>query len=223
MLRFDIVSCLPEVLSSCFTKGIVGRAIEQQKIAVFVHNLRDYSENKHRKVDDYAYGGGAGMVLGVAPIHRCIQTLTEARKYREIILFSPRGKRLEQPMVNRLGKDGNLMLICGRYKGFDERVRTWATMELSMGDYVLSGGEPAAWVLCDAVARLFPGVMNDENAAKTDSFQIQGLGAPLYTRPKEYLGMKVPDVLLSGDAKRIEKWREEKAKEITQKYRPDLL
>jgi tRNA (guanine37-N1)-methyltransferase len=199
------------------------RAIEKNLVQVYFHNLRDYSKNKYKQVDDYQYGGGAGMVLMAEPIDKCISKLKAERTYDEIIYLTPDGKTLNQNTANELSLKGNLLFLCGHYKGIDQRIRDMhITREISIGDYVLSGGEVAAIVLSDAIIRLIPGVLNDETSALTDSFQDNLLSPPIYTRPKEYKGLKVPDVLLSGNFKKIDEWREQKAYEITNNKRPDL-
>lgn len=223
-MRIDIITVLPELLESPFGHSILKRAQSKGLVEVHVHNLRDYSTNKHRAVDDYAFGGGAGMVLQIEPIARCIEDLQSQRSYDEIIYMTPDGKTLEQGMANELSLKKNLMILCGHYKGVDERVREhFITREISIGDYVLSGGELAAAVLADSIIRLLPGVLNDETSALSDSFQDNLLAPPVYTRPAEYKGMKVPDVLLSGHAGKIEEWRHQKALERTKARRPDIL
>ncbi|NJL13579.1 MAG: tRNA (guanosine(37)-N1)-methyltransferase TrmD [Microscillaceae bacterium] len=223
-MRFDILTCVPELLQGPFAHSIVGRAQEKGKAEIVVHNLRDYAEGRHRPVDDYAFGGGAGMVLMIEPIARCIEHLQTQRKYDEVIYLSPDGLTFHQGMANQLSLQKNFILLCGHYKGVDERVRThFVSLEISIGDYVLSGGELAAAVVVDALVRLLPGVLSDETSALTDSFQDNLLAPPVYTRPAEWRGLKVPDVLLSGDHSRIEAWREVQAWERTQHRRPDLL
>ena len=223
-MRIDIITVLPELLHSPFNASILKRAIEKKLVEVRVHNLRDYADNAYNQVDDYQFGGGAGMVLMIEPIDKCISGLKAERTYDEIIYLSPDGETLNQHMANQLSLLGNIMILCGHYKGVDQRVRdSLITREVSIGDYVLSGGELGAAVLCDSIIRLLPGVLNDETSALTDTFQDNLLAPPVYTRPREYKGLKVPDILLSGDFPRIEKWREEKALERTEKLRPDLL
>ena len=223
-MRIDIITCLPRLLESPFSDSILKRAVEKGLVTVKVHDLRDYSTNKHRTTDDYAFGGGAGMVMMIEPIDRCITHLRSERNYDDIIYMSPDGDLLTQPIANQLSLKQNLILLCGHYKGVDERVREQLiTRELSIGDYVLSGGELAAAVVADAVIRLIPGVLSDETSALTDSFQDGLVAPPVYTRPAEYKGWKVPDVLMSGHEANIEEWRHEKAMERTQKRRPDLL
>jgi tRNA (guanine37-N1)-methyltransferase len=223
-MRIDIITCLPRLLESPFSDSILKRAIDKGLVTVKIHDLRDYSTNKHRTTDDYAFGGGAGMVMMIEPIDRCIAHLRSERSYDDIIYMSPDGGLLTQSIANQLSLKQNLILLCGHYKGVDERVREHlVTRELSIGDYVLSGGELAAAVVADAVIRLIPGVLSDETSALTDSFQDGLVAPPVYTRPAEYKGWKVPDVLISGHEANIEEWRHEKAMERTKKRRPDLL
>ena len=223
-MRIDIISVVPDILKSPFESSILKRAIDKNHVEVHIHNLRDYSKNKYNQVDDYQYGGGAGMVLMVEPIDKCIAKLKTEREYDDIIYLTPDGKTLNQKTANSLSLRQNLILLCGHYKGIDQRVRDMhITKEISIGDYVLSGGEVAAIVLSDAIIRLIPGVLNDETSALTDSFQDDLLSPPIYTRPSEYKGMKVPDVLMSGHFKKIEEWRENQAFKITKEKRPDLL
>jgi len=223
-MRIDIITCLPKLIESPFDHSIIHRARQKGLVEVLIHDLRDYATNKHRQVDDYAYGGGAGMVLMIEPIARCIDNLKSERTYDEIIYLTPDGALFEQSMANRLSLLNNIILLCGHYKGIDERVRAHIiTKEISIGDYVLSGGELAAAVVADSLIRLLPGVLNDESSALNDSFQNGLLAPPVYTRPAEFLGHKVPDVLLSGHEANIESWRHEKALERTRARRPDLL
>ena len=223
-MRIDIISVVPDILRSPFESSILKRAIEKNHVEVHIHNLRDYSKNKYNQVDDYQYGGGAGMVLMVEPIDKCVKQLKSEREYDDIIYLTPDGKTLNQKMANSLSLKQNIILLCGHYKGIDQRVRDMhITKEISIGDYVLSGGEVAAIVVSDAIIRLIPGVLNDETSALTDSFQDDLLSPPIYTRPSEYKGMKVPDVLKSGHFKKIEEWRENQALKITKEKRPDLL
>ncbi len=223
-MRIDIITCLPRLLESPFNDSILKRAQDKGLVTVQVHDLREYSTNKHRTTDDYAFGGGAGMVMMIEPIDRCITALKKDRAYDEVIYMSPDGERLSQNLANKLSLCGNLILLCGHYKGVDERVREHLiTKEISIGDYVLSGGELAAAVVADAVIRLLPGVLSDETSALTDSFQDGLIAPPVYTRPAEYNGWKVPDVLMSGHEAKIRQWREEQALERTKKRRPDLL
>lgn len=223
-MRIDIISCVPKLLESPFSHSILKRAQDKGLVEVVVHDLRDYSANKHRHIDDYAYGGGAGMVMMIEPIDRCMKTLQAERSYDEIIYMSPDGEQLTQGLANELSLKGNLMILCGHYKGVDERVRErYITREISIGDYVLSGGELGAAVVADAVIRLIPGVLSDETSALTDSFQDGLVAPPVYTRPAEFEGMKVPEVLFCGDPKKVEQWRFEQAVERTRKRRPGLL
>jgi len=222
-MRIDIITCLPRLLESPFSDSILKRAIDKGLVTVKIHDLRDYSTHKHRTTDDYAFGGGAGMVMMIEPIDRCIAHLRSERSYDDIIYMSPDGGLLTQSVANQLSLKQNLILLCGHYKGVDERVREHlVTRELSIGDYVLSGGELAAAVVADAVIRLIPGVLSDETSALTDSFQDGLVAPPVYTRPAEYKGWKVPDVLISGHEANIEEWRHEKAMERTRKRRPGL-
>lgn len=224
MLRLDIISCVPELLRSPFEHSILKRAIQRGLTEIHIHNLRDYAVNKHKTVDDYAYGGGAGMVLQIEPIDRCITSLKADRLYDEVIYMSPDGELLNQRLANSLALKGNMIILCGHYKGVDERVREHLiTREISIGDYVLSGGELAAAVLADTVLRLIPGVLNDETSALTDSFQDDLIAPPVYSRPADYKGMKVPDILLSGNEALIDNWRHEKSLERTRTRRPNLL
>jgi tRNA (guanine37-N1)-methyltransferase len=223
-MRIDIITVLPELLTSPFAASILKRAQDKGLVEVYLHNLRDYSTNKHKNVDDYQFGGGAGMVLSIEPIAGCIEKLKEERVYDEIIYMTPDGELLEQPLANQLSLLGNIMILCGHYKGVDERVRElYITREISIGSYVLSGGELAAAVLADSIIRLIPGVLNDETSALTDSFQDNLLSPPVYTRPQDFRGHKVPAVLISGDFKKIEAYREEEAYKRTKERRPDLL
>jgi tRNA (guanine37-N1)-methyltransferase len=223
-MRIDIVTCLPDLLDGPLENSIVGRARERKLVDIHVHDLRDYSTDKHRRVDDYQYGGGAGMVLQIEPIDRCIAQLAAQRHYDEIIYMSPDGELLDQPLANSLSQYENLILLCGHYKGVDERVRqSIITREISIGDYVLSGGELGALVLSDALIRLLPGVLSDESSALSDSFQDKLIAPPVYTRPAVYKNLKVPEVLLSGHAACIEQWRTEQSLKRTQERRPKLL
>lgn len=224
MLRIDILSVVPALLESPFSHSILKRAIDKGLVEVHVHNIRDWATGKHKSVDDYAYGGGAGMVMMIEPIVACVESLLAQRTYDEVIYMSPDGELLGQPLANRLSLFTNLIILCGHYKGIDERIRKhFITREISIGNYVLSGGELPAAVLCDAVIRLLPGVLNDECSALSDSFQDGLIAPPVYTRPAEFRGYTVPDVLLSGHAGEIEKWRHEKSIELTKSRRPDLL
>lgn len=223
-MRIDIITVLPELLRSPFEASILKRAIDKGLVEVHLHNLRDYSTNKHKNVDDYQFGGGAGMVMMIEPIDACISKLKSERNYDEVIYMTPDGETLSQGMANHMSLMGNLIILCGHYKGVDQRVRDhFITKEISIGDYVLSGGELAAAVLADAIIRLIPGVLSNETSALTDSFQDNLLSPPIYTRPAEYKGWKVPDILLSGHGANIDKWREDMAMEHTKNRRPDLL
>ena len=223
-MRIDILTILPELLEGPFSASIMKRAQDKGHVDIHLHNIRDYSTDKHKNVDDYQYGGGAGMVMSIEPIVTIIEKLQKERSYDDIIFMTPDGALLEQGVCNELSLKKNLILLCGHYKGIDERIREhFITKELSIGSYVLSGGELAAAVLTDAIVRLLPGVLNDETSALTDSFQDNLLSPPVYTRPPEYRGWKVPKILLSGNFPEIEKWREKKAQERTQERRPDLF
>lgn len=223
-MRVDILTILPSLLESPFSDSIMKRAQEKKLAEIHIHNIRDYSTNKHKNVDDYQYGGGAGMVMSIEPIAILIEKLKAERNYDEIIYMTPDGELLEQNICNTLSLNENIMILCGHYKGVDERIREhYITKEISIGSYVLSGGELAAAVLVDSLVRLLPGVLNDETSALTDSFQDDLLSPPVYTRPPEFNGWKVPDVLLSGDFSKIEQWREEQALGRTKTRRPDLL
>jgi tRNA (guanine37-N1)-methyltransferase len=223
-MRIDIITVLPDLLRSPFEASIMKRAIDKGLVEVHFHNLRDYSTNKHKNVDDYQFGGGAGMVMMVEPIDLCITKLKSEREYDEIIYMTPDGETLNQKMANKMSMYENIIILCGHYKGVDQRVRDhFITKEISIGDYVLSGGELGAMVLSDAIIRLIPGVLSDETSALSDSFQDNLLSGPIYTRPADYKGWKVPDILLSGNFAKIDEWREQKALEHTQNRRPDLL
>jgi len=223
-MRIDIISVVPRLLKSPFEASILKRAIDAQLVEVIVHNLRNYTTDIYKSVDDYQFGGGAGMVMSIEPIDRCITKLKSERNYEEIIYMTPDGELLDQGMANQLSLKGNLIVLCGHYKGVDQRVReNFITKEISIGDYVLSGGELGAAVLCDAIIRLIPGVLGNETSALTDSFQDNLLAPPIYTRPRSYKGWDVPKLLFSGNFPEIEKWREAKAYERTKKRRPDLL
>ena len=222
-MRVDIITVLPELLDGPFSASILKRAQEKGLAEIHVHNLRDYSTQKQKSVDDYAFGGGAGMVMTMEPIDNCISSLKAQIDYDEIIYMTPDGEELNQAMSNNLSLKGNLMILCGHYKGIDERAReAYITKEISIGSYVLSGGELAAAVLTDSIIRLLPGVLNDETSALSDSYQDNLLAPPVYTRPAEYKGMKVPAILTSGDLKKIELWRHKKSLERTKTRRPDL-
>ena len=223
-MRIDIISAVPELLSSPFDSSIIKKSIEKKITEVNIHNLRDYSSNNYKSVDDYQYGGGAGMVMLIEPIDKCIAELKKQREYDEVIYMSPDGEKLTQSKSNQLSCMENIIILCGHYKGIDQRVRdNLVTMEISIGDYVLTGGELPAAILTDSIIRLLPGVLGDETSALTDSFQDNLLSPPVYTRPKKYKNWGVPEVLFSGDPKKIEKWRMEKSIESTKKKRPDLL
>lgn len=223
-MRIDILTILPRLLDGPFADSIMKRAQEAGHVEIFIHNIRDYSLDKHKHVDDYQYGGGAGMVMCIEPIARLIDHLKSERDYDELIYMTPDGELLEQKHCNAFSLQKNLLILCGHYKGVDERIREhYITREISIGSYVLSGGELAAAVLVDSIVRLIPGVLNDETSALTDSFQDNLLSPPVYTRPPEYNGLKVPEVLLSGNFAQIETWREQQAYERTMKRRPDLL
>jgi tRNA (guanine37-N1)-methyltransferase len=223
-MRIDILTVLPQLLESPFSASIMKRAQDKGHVEIYIHNIRDYSTDKHKNVDDYQYGGGAGMVLSIEPISTIIEKLKNERSYDDIIYMTPDGKVLEQTDCNSLSLKENLMILCGHYKGVDERIREhYITKEISIGSYVLSGGELAAAVLTDAIVRLIPGVLNDETSALTDSFQDNLLSPPVYTRPPEFKGWRVPEILLSGNLPAIEKWREEQAMKRTMERRPDLL
>lgn len=224
MMRIDIISVLPDLLHSPFQHSILKRAHDKGLLEVHVHDLRAYGLGKYKQIDDYQFGGGAGMVMMIEPIVNCIDDLRAARPYDDIIYMTPDGERLAQPLANRLSLQQNLLILCGHYKGIDERLREHViTREISIGDYVLSGGELAAAVLVDAIGRLLPGVLNDETSALFDSFQDGLLAPPVYTRPAEYQGWKVPDILLSGNTAKIEDWRYNMALQRTRERRPDLL
>jgi tRNA (guanine37-N1)-methyltransferase len=223
-MRIDIITVLPELLESPLSHSIMKRARDKGLLEVVVHPLREYAINKHGQVDDTQYGGGAGMVMMCEPLSKCIEQLKSERDYDEIIYLTPDGITWKQGMANRLSLLQNLIMICGHYKGIDQRIRDlYVTLEISIGDYVLSGGELAAAVLTDSIGRLIPGVLNDETSALTDSHQDGLLAPPVYTRPAEFMGLTVPEVLLSGNFKVIDEWRQEQAIEHTRKRRPDLL
>ncbi len=223
-MRIDIITVLPELLRSPFEASILKRAVDKGLVEVHLHNLRDYSTNKQKSVDDYQFGGGAGMVMTIQPIDDCISQLKSERHYDEVIYMTPDGETLNQKMANSMSLLKNIIILCGHYKGVDQRVRDhFITKEISIGDFVLSGGELGAAVLSDAIIRLIPGVLSNETSALTDSFQDNLLSGPIYTRPAEYKGWKVPDVLLSGNFAEIDKWRENQSYEHTKNRRPDLL
>ncbi len=224
MMRIDIITVLPELLQSPLNHSILKRAQDKGLVEIVVHNLRDYSTDKNRRVDDYPFGGEAGMVMQIEPVDRAITQLKSEREYDEIIFTTPDGEKFDQPMANQLSLAGNLIILCGHYKGIDYRIREhFITKEVTIGDYVLTGGELAAAIMCDAIVRLIPGAIGDEQSALSDSFQDNLLAPPVYTRPAEYKGWRVPDVLLSGHQRKIDEWKHEQALERTQRLRPDLL
>ena len=223
-MRIDIITVLPELLQSPLNYSILKRAQDKKLVEIVVHNLRDYSLDKHRKVDDYPFGGEAGMVMQIEPVDRAITQLKSEREYDEVIFTTPDGEQFDQPMANQLSMAGNLIILCGHYKGIDYRIRGhFITKEVSIGDYVLTGGELAAAIMCDAIVRLIPGAIGDEQSALSDSFQDNLLAPPVYTRPAEYKGWRVPDVLLSGHQRKIDEWKHEQSLERTRRLRPDLL
>ncbi|MDR3006722.1 MAG: tRNA (guanosine(37)-N1)-methyltransferase TrmD [Sphingobacterium sp.] len=223
-MRFDIITVLPDLLESPFAHSILQRAKNKGLAEIHVHNLRDYSTNKHKSVDDYPYGGGSGMVLQIEPFAKCIEQLQAERTYDEIIYMTPDGETFNQDIANGLSTKGNMMILCGHYKGIDQRIRDiYVTKEISVGDYVLSGGELPAAIVTDAIIRLIPGVLSDETSALSDSFQDGLLDAPIYTRPADWKGHKVPDILLSGHEAKIAAWKDEQQLKRTQERRPDLL
>ena len=223
-MRIDIITVVPDLMESPFQASILKRAIDKGLVEIHLHNLRDYALNNYNQVDDYQYGGGAGMVMMIEPIDKCIQQLKSERRYDEIIYMTPDGERFNQKMANQLSLHKNIILLCGHYKGVDQRVRDhFITKEISIGDYVLSGGELGALVVSDAIIRLIPGVLGNQDSALTDSFQDDLLAPPIYTRPADYKGWKVPEVLRSGDFAKIDKWREDQAEKNTIKKRPDLM
>lgn len=223
-MRIDILTIFPEMFHGPFSESIIRRAISKNLVEIHIHNIRDYSVTKHRNVDDYPFGGGAGMVMMIEPIDRCISELKSHRDYDEVIFLTPDAEVLTQGISNHLSTMNNLIMLCGHYKGVDERVREHiVTREISIGDFVLSGGELPAAVLCDSLIRLIPGVLGDESSALSDSFQDQLLSPPVYTRPAEYKGIKVPEILLSGHDKKIEDWRNEQAIKRTKERRPGML
>ena len=223
-MRIDILSLFPDIIKNSLEHSIIKKALKKDLISINYHNIRDFSKNKQKKVDDYQYGGGSGMVLMIQPIYDCIKKLKGDRDYSYIIYLTPDGEKLTQKSSNKFSLSENIILICGHYKGIDQRIRDHlVTHEISIGDYVLSGGELAAAVFCDSIIRLIPGVLGDESSALTDSFQDNRLSEPVYTRPENYKGLKVPKVLISGNNKEIERWRDKKSFERTKKHRPDLL
>jgi tRNA (guanine37-N1)-methyltransferase len=224
LMRIDILTLFPEIFQGPFSESILTRAIEQQKVEIILHNIRDFSSNKHKKVDDYPFGGGAGMVMAVEPIDNCLESLKSERVYDEIIYLSPDGELFDQKIANQLSGKKNIAFLCGHYKGVDERVReNLVTRELSLGNFVLTGGELATAVMVDAIVRLIPGVLGDESSALSDSFQDDLISPPVYTRPADYKGWMVPEVLLSGHQAKIDEWRHEKSLERTKERRPELL
>ncbi|MBI9062217.1 MAG: tRNA (guanosine(37)-N1)-methyltransferase TrmD [Marinilabiliaceae bacterium] len=223
-MRIDILTLFPEMFNGPLSESIMGRAIDKKLVEIEFHDIRDYTLDKHKKVDDYAFGGGAGMVMTIQPIADLIDKLKAERDYDHVIYMTPDGQRFNQQIANTLSLSGNIMILCGHYKGVDQRIRDhYVTMEISIGDFVLTGGELAAAVVTDAIIRLIPGVMSDETSALTDSFQDGLLSPPVYTRPANYNGWEVPEVLLSGNQAKIDAWREQQAFERTKKLRPDLL
>ncbi len=223
-MRIDIITVLPELLKSPFEASILKRAIDAKLVEIHFHNLRDYTTDNYKSIDDTQFGGGAGMVMMVEPIHKCIDSLKSQRDYDEVIYMTPDGETLNQGIANQISIKKNIIILCGHYKGVDQRVRDHLiTREISIGDFVLSGGELAAAVLCDAIIRLIPGVLGNETSALTDSFQDNLLAPPIYTKPREYNGWKVPELLFSGNLPKIETWREEQAYKRTKERRPDLL
>ncbi len=223
-MHIDIITIFPDMFEGPFTQSIIKRSVEKGLVSLDIHDLRDFTKNKHRSVDDYAYGGGAGMVMMIEPLADCIEDLKNKRDYDEIIFLTPDGELLDQEMANQLSTLQNIILLCGHYKGIDERVREhFITREISIGNYVLSGGELAAAVVVDSIVRLIPGVLGDETSALSDSFQDKLLSPPVYTRPAKFRGWEVPDILLSGHERKIHEWRMEKALERTKKRRPELL
>lgn len=223
-MNIHIITVQPDLLESPFGHSILKRAQQKGLVSITIHNLREYSTDKHKSVDDYAFGGGAGMVMMIEPIVNCLEKLGGKAQFDEIIYMSPDGEKLDQPLANRLSIVKNIILLCGHYKGIDERVREhFITREISIGDYVLSGGELAAAVVCDAIIRLLPGVLSDETSALTDSFQDDLIAPPVYTRPAEFRGLKVPNILISGNTPAIERWRFEQSVERTKQRRPGLL
>ena len=224
MIRIDIISVLPQLIESPFNASIIKRAIEKKIVEINFHDLKNYASKKRKQVDDYQFGGGSGMVMMIEPIKKCIDKLKKQRHYSEVIYMTPDAPILNQKLANKLSLVGNIIILCGHYKGVDQRVRDkLITMEISIGDYVLSGGELPAAVLCDSIIRLIPGVLGDETSALTDSFQDEILAPPVYTRPANFENIEVPSILLSGDKAKIENWRDKKALERTKKIRPNFL
>jgi len=223
-MRIDILSSLPHLLKAPFTTSILAKAIEKKIVEIHVHDLRDYAKNNKKQIDDYSYGGGGGMVLMIEPIANCINKLQQEREYQSVIFMTPDGKKLTQKTCNEISQQTNIIILCGRYEGVDQRIRDiFINKEISIGDYVLTGGELPALVLCDCIIRLLPGSMSNASCALSDSFQDNLLAPPIYTRPSDFKGHKVPDILLSGDAAKISDWKEEQSHTKTQQKRPDLL
>jgi len=223
-MRLDIITIFPEMFQGPFSHSIIKRAVEKKLVEIHIHNLRDFADNKHKNVDDYQFGGGAGMVMMAEPIAKCIESLKSDRDYDEVIYLTPDGELLDQKTSNILSMKDNMIFLCGHYKGIDERARElFITKEISIGNYVLSGGELAAAVLTDSIVRLIPGVLGNESSALSDSFQNDILSSPVYTRPRDFRGLHVPDVLLSGNEKEIENWRHEQSVERTKQRRPGLI
>ena len=223
-MRIDIISPLPKLLHAPFSTSILARAIDKKIVEIHIHDLRDYSQNKHKKIDDYSYGGGGGMVLMIEPIANCIQKLQTERTYDSVIFMTPDGEKLTQKTANSISQQKNIIILCGRYEGVDQRVRDlFVNREISIGDYVIMGGELPTLVLCESIIRLLPGSMSNSTCALSDSFQDNLLAPPIYTRPANFKEYKVPDVLLSGNTKKISEWREQQAYEKTKEKRPDLL
>ena len=223
-MRIDILSALPHLLKTPFTTSILAKAIEKKIVEIHIHDLRDYAKNNKKQIDDYSYGGGGGMVLMIEPIANCINKLQQEREYQSVIFMTPDGKKLTQSTCNELSQQRNIIILCGRYEGVDQRIRDiFVNKEISIGDYVLTGGELPALVLCDSIIRLLPGSMSNSSCALSDSFQDNLLAPPIYTRPSDFKGHKVPDILLSGDTTKISDWKEEQAYKKTEQKRPDLL
>jgi tRNA (guanine37-N1)-methyltransferase len=223
-MRIDILSSLPHLLNTPFTTSILAKAIEKKIVEIHIHDLRDYAKNNKKQIDDYSYGGGGGMVLMIEPIANCINKLQQEREYQSVIFMTPDGKKLTQSTCNELSQQRNIIILCGRYEGVDQRIRDiFVNKEISIGDYVLTGGELPALVLCDSIIRLLPGSMSNSSCALSDSFQDNLLAPPIYTRPSDFKGHKVPDILLSGDTTKISDWKEEQAHKKTEQKRPDLL
>ena len=223
-MRIDIISAVPEILTSPLKTSIIKRSLDKKLVEINIHNLHDYSSNKYKSVDDYQYGGGSGMVLQIEPIFNCINKLKNEREYDDVIYMSPDGLKLSQSVCNKFSSKGNLIILCGHYKGVDQRVRdNLITKEISIGDYVLTGGEIPALIFIDSIVRLIPGVLNSEDSALTDSFQDNLLSHPIYSRPRKFKQWEVPEILFSGNHKKIDKWREDMIINLTKKKRPDLL